>query len=181
MENGIGGLVLAGGASRRMGQDKALIEWAGRRAIDRVLELARQVCSGEVLVSGGDYGLPFVADPHPGAGPVAGILAGARILKTGGCARLVVLAVDAPTLQASDLEALLRAGSPGGAFEGLPLPMLIDLGAIPSDAENDWPLRRLVERAGLAELPCPDDVRRRARGANDPAERAALLAELGGD
>src|SRR4051812_31729314 len=120
MENVIGGLVLAGGGSQRMGRDKAVVEWDGGRAVDRGFALASEICD-QVLVSGGDYGLPFVADPHPGAGPVAGLLAGAAELKARGCSKLLVLAVDAPTLRVSDLELLLSAGPPGAAFEGLPL------------------------------------------------------------
>src|SRR4051812_23167963 len=94
-----GGLILAGGASRRMGQDKALVEWDGARAVDRVFALAGEVCDGPALVSGGDYGLPFVADPQPMAGPVAGILSGAAMLLAQGCNVMLVLAVDAPTLR----------------------------------------------------------------------------------
>jgi len=174
-ENVIGGLILAGGASRRMGRDKALVEWDGRRAIDWVFALAGEIC-GEVLVSGGDYGLPFVADPHPGAGPVAGVLAGAAVLKARGYSAMLVLAVDAPTLRVSDLQLLVDKGPPGAAFEGLPVPMVIEIEALPADAENDWPLRRLVERAGVKAVACPDDVLRRARGANDADEQARLLA-----
>ena len=49
----LGGLVLAGGASLRMGGDKALADWAGRRAVDRVFDLASGLCGSPVLVCGG--------------------------------------------------------------------------------------------------------------------------------
>ena len=175
-----GTLVLAGGGSRRMGADKAVLDWAGRRAIDRVWELARAACAGPVLVVGGDYGLPFIDDPTADAGPVAGLLAGAQVLADQGCAVILVLAVDAPTLTLADLAPLLQSTAPGAAFEGLPLPMTLALEAMPADAQPDWPLRRLVERAGLAVLACPKAVLARARGANTPAERDALLAGFDG-
>ncbi len=75
----ITGVILAGGASRRMGgRDKALVQLAGKRLFDHVLKrLAPQV--DRVIVSGPtDYGsgLVALADMPGGAeGPVAGIRA----------------------------------------------------------------------------------------------------------
>ena len=176
----LGGLVLAGGASLRMGGDKALADWAGRRAVDRVFDLASGLCGSPVLVCGGDYGLPFMPDPSPGAGPVAGVLAGARALKAAGCSTALILAVDAPTLSPADLAPLLEAPAPGAAYESLPLPMVVALDALPAEAQAGWPLRRLAERAGLAVITPSEDVLRRARGANTPAEQSALLAGFDG-
>lgn len=174
----LGGLVLAGGTSRRMGEDKALLDWGGRRAIDRVFELAASICGEFVLVSGPDYGLPFVADPYPLAGPTAGILAGAAALRAKGCGAVLVLAVDTPTLTAADLAPLLDGPGPGFCYAGLPIPMVARIEALPFEAPGDWPLRRLVEVAGLTALDCPPQVRLRARGANDEAERAVLMAQM---
>lgn len=174
---GLGAIILAGGGSTRMGQDKAVADWGGRRAIDRVADLARELGADPILVAGRDYGLPFVPDPSPGAGPVAGVLVTAARLREAGCTRALVLAVDAPTLRLGDLEPLFEAGSPGAAFDGLPLPMLLDLAALPQDAQLDWPLGRLVERAGLARTPCPEASRLRMRGANTPGERERLLED----
>ena len=161
-----------------MGEDKALLDWGGRRAIDRVFDLAASVCGEFVLVSGPDYGLPFVADPCPLAGPTAGILAGAAALRANGCGAILVLAVDAPTLGAADLAPLLDGEGPGFCYAGLPIPMVARIDALPFDAAGDWPLRRLVEAAGLTAFDCPPRVRLRARGANDEAERAVLMAEM---
>jgi molybdopterin-guanine dinucleotide biosynthesis protein A len=152
-----------------MGRDKALVLWHGVRAVDRVAALARGVGAGELIVSGGDYGLPFVPDPEPGAGPVAGLLAAAAALKAD---RLLVLAVDAPTVTPADLSTLLA--TEGAAYDGLPVPMVIRREAIPSEAEGSWPLRRLVECAGLATLPVPPGAEARLKGANTPGEADAL-------
>lgn len=175
-----GVLILAGGGSRRMGANKAVLDWAGRRAVDRVWDLGQSAGSGPVLIVGGDHGLPFIPDPTPDAGPVAGLLAGAAALSAEGCAAFLVLAVDAPTLSLADLAPLLAAQWPGAAYDGLPLPMTLAIDAIPADAAADWSLRRLVERAGLAVLTCAGAVLARARGANTPAERDALLAGFDG-
>ncbi|MFT4252186.1 MAG: molybdenum cofactor guanylyltransferase, partial [Caulobacter sp.] len=90
-----------------------------------------------------------------------------------GCARALVLAVDAPTLTADDLAPLL-AEATGATFDVSPMPMVLPLGALPEGAQAGWPLRRLVERAGLVVLACPDDAKVRILGANTPEEKARL-------
>ena len=39
----LGAIILSGGASSRMGVDKAAMDWLGRRAVDRVADLAFEV------------------------------------------------------------------------------------------------------------------------------------------
>ncbi len=173
----IGAVILVGGASSRMGVDKAALDWGGRRAVDRVADLARAAGAALVMTAGGDYGLPFVADPEPQAGPVAGVLAALPVLRAAGADRVLLLAVDAPTLRADDLAPLLATLAPGAAYDGFPLPATMDLNAAPPDAQADWPLRRLMERAGLKILPCQTALARRLRGANTPRERQDLLAD----
>ena len=174
----LGAIILTGGASRRMGADKAGQLWAGRRAVDRVADLARALGAGVVVSAGdGDFGLPRAPDPAPLSGPVAGVLAGIALVR-GQVTRVLVLAVDAPTLLAGDLAPLLAAGGAGAAFEGQPLPMVLDLAAVPQDAQDDWPLRRFVERAGLIQVALDPELTPRLRGANTPQERERLAAEL---
>lgn len=170
-----GALILTGGGSRRMGRDKAALAWDGVRAVDRVADLARSVGARDVLTVGADLGLPWVPDPEPGAGPVGGVLAGVEALRAQGLERALILAVDAPTLTAEDLAPLLAAKAPGAAYEGLPLPMALAFAALPDGVEAGWPLRRLVERAGLLTAPLAPDAEARLRGANTPEERARLL------
>jgi molybdopterin-guanine dinucleotide biosynthesis protein A len=170
----LGGVILVGGASSRMGADKAGQDWGGRRAVDLVAGLARACGADFVLTAGGDYGLPFVADPAPLSGPASGVLAGAARLAREGASHVLVLAVDAPTLDASDLAPLLAAPDPGAAFTGFPMPMVVAIGALPADASG-WPLRRLVEAANLALIDPAEDVKPRLRGFNTPEERAAAL------
>jgi molybdopterin-guanine dinucleotide biosynthesis protein A len=172
--NPFGAIILTGGASRRMGADKAALAWDGQRAVDRVAALASAAGAARVLTAGSDHGLEHVDDPAPGAGPVGGVLAGARALAAHCLTRALVLAVDAPTVTVEDLAPLLAAAEPGAFYDGLPVPMVVTLAALPAEAESGWPLRRLVERAGLVGLPCDEALRLRLRGANTPEERAAL-------
>jgi molybdopterin-guanine dinucleotide biosynthesis protein A len=171
-----GAVILAGGASRRMGHDKALLDWGGRRAIDRMVDLVQAAGVRTFFVAGGDYGWPFVTDPHPQAGPCAGVAAGARLLREHGCTRMIVLAVDAPTVSLADLQPLMTH-SQGATYVGFPLPFAASIDALPLDMPSDMPLRRLVEGMELVELTPSEGLMRRIRGANTPEERAALLNE----
>lgn len=78
--SGFAGAVLCGGASRRMGRDKALLEVDGRPLALRVADALRRAGAVAVTAVGGDLpalaalGLPAVADLSPGEGPLTGIL-----------------------------------------------------------------------------------------------------------
>lgn len=168
-------LILTGGASARMGADKAVLLWDGVRAVDRVAALARMAGAERVLTVGSaDYGLERIGEKPPSGGPVGGVLAGARAVAE--AQRLLVLAVDAPTVSAADLEPLLAQPGPGAAYEGLHLPLVLRPDAIPAQAEAGWPMARLAEQARVVRLPPPDGAGARLRGANTPEERQALLA-----
>ncbi len=174
----LGAMILCGGASERMGAAKASLDWMGRRAVDWVAATAAQAGAADILTVGPeDYGYPAVADDEHLGGPVGGVIAGARVLIARGAERLLVLAVDAPTLTAADLTPLLDVPE-GAAFEGLHFPFVAPGAALPYDARADWPVGRLIERAGLARITCPPKSRERLRGANTPVERIALLNEL---
>lgn len=171
-------IVLTGGRSTRMGEDKGARIWGARRAVDWVVDLAERVGAAQVITAGGfEYGYDHVPDPTPHAGPVSGILAGLDRLD-GRFARVLVLAVDAPTVSQSDLRLLMATAGPGASFTGMPLPMVIDASLRPADVQSDWPLRRFVERAGLAQLVAAPESMARLRGANTPEEQALLMRKL---
>ena len=99
--------ILAGGRSRRMGEDKAFLELDGRPMLQRVVtELSR--LGVPVLVAAGKEGreLPAlpdgvtcVHDPSPHEGPMAGALALMEALP-GSCDRIFLCACDLPFLTA---------------------------------------------------------------------------------
>lgn len=176
----LGALILTGGASRRMGVDKAMLAWAGVRAVDRLAALARELgATGVWTVGPRDYGYPIVDDEPADGGPVGGVMAGARALQEAGCTRALVLAVDAPTARVDDLQPLLDAEAPGAAYKGLHLPAVAQIACLPP-GEPHWPLWRFWTEAGLHRPQCPPHAIGRLRGANTPQERAALAAELAG-
>lgn len=175
--SGLAAIVLAGGRSARMGRDKAMLPWGGEPAVRRVARLAKAAGAGQLLVAGGDYGLPFAPDPVAYGGPVGGILAAVAAMPK--AARFLVLAVDAPAVRLADLQPLLSAPGPGAANRDQPLPMVIARAAIPFDLPPSAALRRFVELAGLWR-PAPDaHALPRLRGANTPEEFAALTLQAG--
>jgi molybdopterin-guanine dinucleotide biosynthesis protein A len=74
------GAVLCGGASRRMGRDKALLPVGGVPMAVRVADALRDAGATDVVAVGGDagalaaLGLRVVPDDEPGAGPLAAIV-----------------------------------------------------------------------------------------------------------
>jgi molybdopterin-guanine dinucleotide biosynthesis protein A len=72
----VGGYVLAGGKSSRMGRDKALLELAGRPlALHAVVKLRRVCAEVHILSSRPELEgfAPLVRDLHPGCGPLGGM------------------------------------------------------------------------------------------------------------
>jgi molybdopterin-guanine dinucleotide biosynthesis protein A len=85
MSGSLTGIVLAGGAGRRLGADKATLPFGGRQLVDLVIERLSVVCD-EVIVACGssqrrliaEQNARAVADWRPGEGPLAGLQAGLR-------------------------------------------------------------------------------------------------------
>ena len=78
-------LIMAGGMSSRMGDDKALISMDGESLVERATRRASKVFS-KVMVSGPDEhrvsGLPLIKDEYINMGPMAGLLAGLEASET---------------------------------------------------------------------------------------------------
>ncbi|HEX6350159.1 MAG TPA: molybdenum cofactor guanylyltransferase [Candidatus Dormibacteraeota bacterium] len=96
-------LVLAGGASRRMGRPKASLPFGEGTLLEHVIRQLSPACS-EVLVSG-EGGL---SDLHPGAGPLAGIEAGLLAARHD---LVFAVACDMPLLTAETARMVLAAAA----------------------------------------------------------------------
>jgi molybdenum cofactor guanylyltransferase len=98
-KNQIGGFVLGGGQSSRMGRDKALLHVDGEPLVLRTVRLVRSVAQTVTIVGNPDsyidLAIPALGDDWPGFGPLGGI---ATALVASKMPWNLVLACDLPYL-----------------------------------------------------------------------------------
>lgn len=104
-------LLLTGGASRRMGRPKALLQVGGRTLAERSADVLTAVCGPVVEVGPASTGLRCVREEPPGTGPLAAFVAGSAAIESPG--PVIVVACDLPALDAGVLRRL--ATHPGDA------------------------------------------------------------------
>jgi molybdopterin-guanine dinucleotide biosynthesis protein A len=105
----IAGVLLTGGASRRMQTDKASIVWRGETLAARAARVLGEVCEPVVEVGSGVSTLAHVREDPPRSGPLAALVAGARAIGSSG--PVVLLACDLPFVEPPVLR--LLADHPG--------------------------------------------------------------------
>lgn len=117
----VAGVVLSGGASRRMGRTKATIDVDGRAMADRVLDALAGVSSDPLILVGGDPAelgdlrAPVVADRYPGEGPVGGVLTALdHLAADGGIDAALVLSCDLVDITSDALWPILEAAAGDG-------------------------------------------------------------------
>src|ERR1700722_18265791 len=104
------GFVLAGGASRRMGQDKALLPLGSRTMVERIADEVRSA-AGNVTIIGpieryAHLGFPVVPDKVENCGPIGGLYTALSITKADWN---LVVACDMPHVTAVFLTQLIEA------------------------------------------------------------------------
>ncbi len=146
-------ILLSGGKSSRMGQDKASLSFEGEPLWRRQLRTLRALDPDTLFISGpatGPYheaGLPVLPDPQPGLGPLAGIVEGLHASPT---PHLLVLAIDLPGVNPHFLRSLLEHPALGDPNRGV----------VPRGLRWWHPLAAIYPRALLplvrAQLASPD-------------------------
>ena len=108
----LSGVVLAGGASRRMGTGKAGLPLEGKTLLAWQAEKLRSLGIQDILLSGGDCpelpGARVIPDKLPGRGPLGGLYSCFLEAKNSHC---LVLSVDTPLVPPSALAKLVRDGA----------------------------------------------------------------------
>jgi molybdenum cofactor cytidylyltransferase len=119
------GLILAAGASRRMGTDKALLAWPPENNDGKTTLLSAQISSlrpfaQTILVVAGRNaerltpvaeagGAAVVVNPEPERGQFSSLQVGLRAVLERGFEAAMITPVDSPPLEAASLERLCRA------------------------------------------------------------------------
>jgi molybdenum cofactor guanylyltransferase len=190
----IHGLILAGGASKRMQRDKAALKYQGVTQLERAFELASRHV-GKVFVSlRADQVLdptraqrPMIVDSGEGSGPMVGIRSAFAAHPN---VSWLVLACDLPFLSDAAIAGLLRNRNPSAlatayksAHDGLPEPLCAIWEPAAARVLADSPAaagcpRKFLIRHGahLVDLPDP----RALDNINTPEEYSQALAILDG-
>jgi len=159
----IGGVLLTGGTSRRLGVDKATLVLDGETLAQRAARTLAAVCGSVVEVGPGHTDLVAVRESPPGSGPLAALAAGAGALlaTAGGVESVVVFACDLPA--AAPAVAALAAAPPAPVVVPLDAdgrrqyacarygPAML-VRAMDLAARGVLSLRELVETASVADI-----------------------------
>ncbi|PYL12773.1 MAG: hypothetical protein DMF43_07370 [Verrucomicrobia bacterium] len=173
----ISAVLLAGGESRRMGEDKATLLFHGKPLWQIQLELLRKLDPAEIFVSARTDpawrpdDVQFVADDSPSRGPLSGLAASLNLMRG---THLLALAIDMPFMSESYLRSLCLEIEPGRGV----LPKIDNraepLAAIyPREAGIDFLqtlTSRLVRAGKLRAISVSDKAREFFRNVNQPAD-----------
>lgn len=113
MNRQVSAVVLAGGYSSRMGQNKAELRFHGHSLLEHQVIKLRSVGIADIVIAGYEAapeGCRYAPDLYPHRGPLSGIHAGLLAAQNESA---LVLAVDVPLVPAETLEALLEAHTGG--------------------------------------------------------------------
>ena len=102
------GFVLAGGASSRMGRDKALLPYRGTTLVEHLARAVQEAAGAAALIADPDryasLGYPVYRDKLPGCGPLGGVY---TALTVSPADWNLIVACDMPAISAEILRDLL--------------------------------------------------------------------------
>src|SRR5947209_5781711 len=109
----VGGIVLCGGQSKRMGRPKAWLPFRGEIMLPRVVRLLGEVVAPVVVVAAPGQDVPplpehvaVARDPEKGRGPLQGLAAGLEALR-GRCEAAYLSSCDVPLLRPAFVRRLI--------------------------------------------------------------------------
>ena len=177
----IAGIVLAGGLSSRMGQDKSQLVLAEQTLLTRTVDLLSTLGLTDVFVSGEYDGFKCIADINQTLGPIGGLHACVEYLYSDYDA-LFVLPIDMPLLGYEECSHLLKQFSEHsqGVFYGqATFPIIVPLTkqlrehlseAITSPHNKQRSLYRLFKSLNLQPINYQEELSFRFQNSNTPEE-----------
>ena len=123
----ITGIVLAGGLSTRMGQDKAHLPYQGKRLVDHQVDCLKALGLDAVYVSGCVSDCECIPDRLAHHGPLSGIDGVFEAMHASSAEAFLFIPVDMPLLSAQLLQILLDQNETAEAvyYQDYPLPLLL--------------------------------------------------------
>jgi molybdopterin-guanine dinucleotide biosynthesis protein A len=196
----VGGIVLCGGESRRMGRPKAWLPFGGELLLQRVVRILGDVVSPIVVVAAPGQDVPLLPphieitrDENKGRGPLEGLAAGLRRLSELGIDAGFASSTDVPFLQASFVRRMIDLLGDNSIavphFENRHHPLAaVYRTSILSEVDRLLAADRLrpvflfesvaTRVVEAAELSASDPDFRTLRNLNSPEDYAAALREL---
>jgi molybdopterin-guanine dinucleotide biosynthesis protein A len=189
----ISAVLLAGGESRRMGQDKATFLFRGRPLWQIQLDLLRNLRPHEIFISARTdppwrpNDVEFIADEAPSRGPLSGLTATLARINTG---HLLALAIDMPFMTDGYLQSLRDRVEAGCGvlpiIDGRAEPMAAiyptsaDVDLVAALAGSEFSLqtitKKLIASAKLAAVPVAKAEEKFFRNLNEPSTVARYSA-----
>lgn len=110
MYNNITGIILSGGTSSRMGENKALLPLGKKRVIEHVIDLMTSIFANVILITNTpeEYkflDLPMYEDVFKVGGPLAGIHSGLENSKT---EKNFILSCDMPLMESDIIKSIIE-------------------------------------------------------------------------
>ena len=100
----ITGIILAGGHSSRMGQDKAELPLKNGTLLDEMIRKLQQLGIDDIIVSNHESTTRYVADEFLGCGPLGGIHACMKLAHYPSC---LIISVDVPLIPVDTLKDII--------------------------------------------------------------------------
>jgi molybdopterin-guanine dinucleotide biosynthesis protein A len=176
-ESKIAGVILAGGKSSRMGENKALLPWRGGRLIDYVAGVLRNAGITDIYVSGEIVGYTNIPDSLPHQGPVGGICASIEFLQDK-YEKIIFVPVDMPLLTVPCLKELISQKK-SAFFTNNPLPCFLYFPPFPSEKSGtkEISVKKYLSDLGASEIALSTDFAKAITNTNTMEEWKAATYE----
>lgn len=177
-------VLLAGGESRRMGRDKATLEWRGRALWEWQIDKLRALQPEKIFVSARTdpawrpADVELIVDATPSRGPLSGLVATLATIETD---HLLALAIDLPFMTAEHLRFLCSLVTPRSGvvptIDGKAEPLAaiyprevkaLFLAALEGDNFSLQPIvKKMLECGMLRAMPVSDSARQLYQNVNE--------------